>query len=214
MRKHIQIFLAGALVVVPFAVTAYLVWALASWLGNLGYRLVEAVGALKPLHDVAGQIVALLGAVLVLGAIYMIGLLARSYVFKKILSLVERYISRVPGVKTIYESVRDLMKLFGADSGRMGKAVLYRIPQTEISLLGIMTNQQPLSTNADAKKKVAIYLPFSYMFGGLTIFVAPDNVKDAGMSVDQALKLCATASVSPQSSLPVEPPAQPAQTRD
>ncbi|MFB3891564.1 MAG: DUF502 domain-containing protein [Phycisphaerae bacterium] len=209
MRKHLQIFLAGALVVVPFAVTAYLVWILATWLGGLGYGLVEALGGLALQQHVAEQLVALMGALLVLGGIYMVGILARSYIFRKLLMLIERFIAHLPGVKTIYESVRDLMKLFGADSGRMGKAVLYQIPQTEISLLGIMTNENPLGTNAEGKpKKVAVYLPFSYMFGGLTMLVGPDQVKDAGMSVDQALKICATASVSPQSSL-LETPAVP-----
>jgi uncharacterized membrane protein len=153
----------------------------------------------------------IVGSILVLVVIYFVGMLTRLYIFRKIVEVVERWISRVPGVKTIYESVRDLMKLFGGDSARMGRAVLYEIPNTEIAVLGIMTNERPTGVSGDGPQKVAIYLPFSYMFGGPTIYVSPEHLQDAGMTVDQALKLCATAHVGAQRAIlhasdPKEPP--------
>jgi uncharacterized membrane protein len=137
------------------------------------------------------------GAVLVVLAVYFVGLLTHWWIFRKILSIIEDWIARVPGVKTIYESVRDLMKLFGGDSSKMGQAVLYNIPQTDINVLGILTNDRPAGMGDGSKKLVAVYLPFSYMFGGLTVYVSPEQVHEAGISVDQALKLCATAHVGP-----------------
>lgn len=211
MKKHIQTFLGGTLIIVPFAITGYFVWWLANKLGALGSSLLDGTGLViildkffpkgwvgnwqgnKYVSD--GALPYIFGAILVLVAIYFVGMLARLYIFRKIVGTVERWVTHVPGVKTIYESVRDLMKLFGGDSAKMGRAVLYKIPQTEITVMGILTNERPSGLSVNGEQKVAVYLPFSYMFGGPTIYVSPEDIIDTGMTVDQALKLCATAHV-------------------
>jgi uncharacterized membrane protein len=200
-KQHIQIWFAGLFVVAPFALTLYVVWRLASWLGGLGFDLIKQALKLNGIKLLENSwinfLMALCGVVVVIMAVYFVGLLTHWWIFRKILSILENWIARVPGVKTIYESVRDLMKLFGGDSSKMGRAVLYNIPQTDINVLGILTNDHPSGMGDGSKKLVAVYLPFSYMFGGPTIYVSPDLVRDAGISVDQALKLCATAHVGP-----------------
>jgi len=201
MNKQLGIFLAGVIIVVPVVVTAYAVW----W---VGVRL-DAVGAIL-LDRVKVPYVPGVGIVVVLAGIYLIGLLARFLLFRKALSLLEGIIARVPGVKTIYESVRDLMGLFGRDSQRMGRVVEYRPPGSAAAMLAILTNDQPPGIAREAADgKVAIYLPFSYMFGGITIFVEPQHLRDVDMTVETALKLAATAAVTskPQATAPENPSA-------
>lgn len=218
MKRHLQVFLAGALVLVPFAITAYVILALAAWLGSLGMGLLKNTGILDTLEAVGvpqwiiykntwvngvrveepSGLVYVLGAIIVLAAVYGAGLMTHSRLFPRLLTMVESWITRVPGLKTVYESVRDLMKLFGSDGKKMGRAVLYHVPNTEVSVLGILTNENPAGTGTDKRDLVAVYLPFSYMFGGPTIFVERSHVQDAGIPVEQALKLCATAHVTRQ----------------
>jgi len=113
MKKQFGIFLAGVLVVVPFALTIYVAIAAGGWLNDIGNRIVENWNVKLPPG---------VGAVLVLAAIYLIGLLTRLWVFRGLLGGVERLVVHLPGIKTIYESTRDLMKLFGGDAKRMGPA--------------------------------------------------------------------------------------------
>jgi len=219
MKRNIQTFLAGVLVIVPFAITGYFVVWLATKIGGLGGALISKTMLGATLNNVLGTnwlgewdaagknfdpspLACVLGAVLVLIIVFFIGMLTRLYIFRQIVLIVERWITHVPGVKTIYESVRDLMKLFGGDSAKMGRAVLYRIPQTHISVLGILTNEQPEGVSPEGEQRVAVFLPFSYMFGGPTIYVSPADLQDAGMTVDQALKLCATAAVGSRAPAP------------
>ena len=187
MNKQLGIFLAGVIIVVPVVATAYAVW----WVGIQ----LDAVGA-SLLGRMNVPYIPGVGAVVVLAGIYLIGLLARFLLFRKALGLFERIVARVPGVKTIYESIRDLMGLFGRDSHRMGRVVEYRPPGSAAALLAILTNDQPPGIIQEAAEpKVAIYLPFSYMFGGITIFVEPQHLREMDMSVEMALKLAATAVV-------------------
>ena len=199
MNRQIRIFMAGALVVIPLAVTAWVVYAVGSWLGGLGESLLEALGLLEGVQKLETEYVKfapLLGIGLVLVGIYLVGLLTRVWAFSGMLRMLDRLVARVPGVKTIYESVRDLMKLFGGDSKKMGRAVQYKHPGTDIAVLGILTNEHPRGI-AEGKPddKVAVYLPYSYMLGGPTIYVPREYVQDVDMSVDQVLKVAATAHV-------------------
>lgn len=185
MQKQLRILLAGVMVVAPLAATAWVVWYLGSWLDEMGRNLLQ-MEKLPP-----G-----VGAVVVIMVIYLIGLLTHFWLFRGLLSKVDTLVSRVPGVKTIYESIRDLMKLFGGDSARMGKVVQYTAPGSDMSMLAILTSEKPAGVDPSGGRKVAIYIPYSYMFGGLTVFVSPENIREVNMPVETALKLCATAQVT------------------
>ena len=71
----------------------------------------------------------------------------------------------------------------------MGQVVRYRIPGTQIDLLGIKTSTSPI----DDDGKVAVYIPMSYQLGGFTIYVDNQSITQIDMSVEQAMKIAATA---------------------
>jgi len=189
IRRQLSILFAGALVLAPLAITAWVIWSLGAWVDDLGRRALTAVGAGYKVYRGTG-------AIIVLAVIYLVGLLTHLRLLRALFNLLESLVTRVPGVKTIYESVRDLMKLFGGGSAQMGRVVQYRVPGTDMAMLGILTNETPFGvTQKGPGRKVAVYTPFSYMLGGVTVFVSPDNIVEVDMSVEQCMKLCATAHI-------------------
>ena len=68
-------------------------------------------------------------------------------------------------------------------------------PGTEVSLLAIRTTESPVGVDAQEGKMVAIYLPLAYMIGGPVFYVPAAHVKEIDMTVETAMKLCATAQV-------------------
>ena len=183
MKKQFRIFAAGVIITAPFAATAYVLWWVLSRLDSLAKGGIERIFGTE-LFWGAGVIVLLAG-------IYLIGLLTHLWVFRWALGLLERLFSRVPVVKTIYESVRDIFGLFSGDTNKMGQVVRYRVPGTEVELLGVRTSTSP--RGAGEPGKVAVYLPMSYQFGGFTVYVRPESVEPVDMSVEEALKIAATA---------------------
>jgi len=204
MNRQIRIFMAGALVIVPLAITAWVVWWIGARLGGLGEQLLEAIGLTEDLDKDTAKYAPVIGIATVVVAVYFVGLLTHLWVFRGAFGLLDRLVARVPGVKTIYESVRDLMKLFGGEANKMGRAVQYKPPGTDIALLGILTNDRPSGMAGSAGERVAVYLPYSYMLGGPTIYVPREHVHDVDLSVEQVLKIAATAHVGPQAELPAE----------
>ena len=185
MKKQLGIFLAGVMVLVPLVVTVYVVCWLGSTLDTLGREILPNV-SLPP-----G-----IGAVVLIAAVYLVGLATRFWLFQAAWSLLERIVAGVPGIKTLYESVRDLLQLFGGNAGKMGKVVQYSPPGSSMKMLGIRTNDNPpFAQSSGGGRTVAVYLPFSYMFGGVTVYCEPDRIEELDMPVEQCLKLCATAFV-------------------
>jgi len=190
MKKMVRTFVAGVLVVTPFAVTAYVIWWAGAALDRLARGAISllAPGAERFLFPGAGALVLLL-------AVYLVGLLMRLWVFRWAVQLLERLFMRLPVVKGLYDSIRDVLRLFGGDAARMGQVVRYRVPGTEAELLGIRTSTQPRGTSEPGK--VAVFLPMSYQFGGFTLYVPANAVSPVDMTVEEALKIAATADAGP-----------------
>jgi uncharacterized membrane protein len=186
MRKQLRIFVTGVMIVTPFAVTAYVVWWAGSALDGMARGAIEAVAPKARKLLIPGA-----GALVLLVAIYLVGLLARLWVFRRGMERLEKLFARLPVVKTLYESVRDILKLFSSDSRQMGQVVRYRVPGADADLLGIRTSLAP--RGARQKGQVSVYLPMSYQIGGFTLYVPAESIEPVDMTVEQALKIAATA---------------------
>jgi uncharacterized membrane protein len=189
MKTQVRIFLSGALVVVPLAITVYVLVSVGLWLDGMGKAVVTYIGGEQT------KLFRGAGALLLVGLIYLAGLLTHVWGFRPLWERFERLLSRVPGVKIIYESIRDLMRLFGGGAASMGRTVEYRPPGADYSVLGILTNENPVASRPPGEKRVAVYLPMAYMFGGPTVLVPPEHLRALDIPVEQALKLAATAHV-------------------
>ena len=196
MNRQLRIFLAGAMVVVPFALTAYVVW----WAGaGLDGLVNDLIG---PKDNGDRRLPPGAGALAVLVGVYLVGLLMHLWLFRWVVGLLEKALSRVPVVKGLYEAFRDLLKLFGGRSEQMGQAVRYSPRGSDIKLLGIRTSTSP--RGAAGEGRVAVYLPMSYQIGGYTVYVPADAVEPLDMSVEEALRIAATADVG-QAQAPAPP---------
>lgn len=198
MQRVLRIFLAGAVICVPVIITVWVVWAAGAWLDHAVFQAVNGVSE-KYWDEPAITAEAWpdgVGILGVLGLIFLVGLLTRFWFLAKPARAIEYLLERVPLVKTVYTSVRDMMRFFGGQSGSMGKVVLYKVPGADIKMLAVLTNAHPVGLPAEqAENKVAIWLPMSYMLGGYMIYVPADAVEPVDMSVEELLKLAATAEV-------------------
>ncbi|KKL57021.1 hypothetical protein LCGC14_2239570 [marine sediment metagenome] len=207
MKRQVQIFLAGVMIVAPFAVTAYVVWWAGSGLDGLARSGIEKISpdAKKWLFPGAG-------AIALLVAVYLVGLLTHVWGFRWIMGMLEGIFERLPVVKTLYESVRDILKLFSGDSAQMGQAVRYKVPGTDAEMLGIRTSTAPRGGGQPGH--VSVYLPMSYMVGGVTLYVPADRVQPVDMSVEQVLRIAATADAGGAGHDHDHPKAPPADSKD
>jgi uncharacterized membrane protein len=188
LKKHGVIFANGVIVVAPILVTVY-VLGMAMWWLDSTIR--------KGLDYMLGLSFPGLGLAVAVPLIYLVGLLARTWLFRTLIATGEAIVERIPLIKSLYSSVKDLLQfLGGTDAKRHGKAVALRSKDGTSRMLGIMTQEDPEAFLPDAGDSVGVYLPMSYQIGGFTVYVPRESVEDIeGVDVEDLLKLSMTAGV-------------------
>lgn len=187
MRLLNQIFLKGLIVVLPITLTFnLLVWASVKMESLFGSGLEYLLG--KELY-IPG-----LGILVTVVFIFIVGLLAHNYITGRIFRWVTNLLERVPLIKVIYNPLKDLMALIPGGNSSKSKpqrVVLVPLPSLGLNTLGLVTREE--LEELPGNDLISVYIPLSYMLGGLTILIERDKVQKVDMPVDQALKLSVTA---------------------
>lgn len=186
--KHLnQIFFKGLIAVLPITLTFYLLfWA------SINIESLFASG----LRFLLGQELYIpgLGILLTIVFIFLVGLLVNNYVTGRFFAWLTQSLEKIPLIKVIYNPLKDLMALIpgrSSDKSRPQRVVLVYLDSLGVEVMGLVTREDLEELSDDTK--LTVYVPFSYMLGGMTLIVPKEKVKKVDMPVDQALKLSVTA---------------------
>jgi uncharacterized membrane protein len=178
MDKLIKYFLGGLLFVVPISVTVYVLVISILWIDNL-----------IPL-SIPG-----LGLIVILITITLIGYAATTFIARPFFVLAERLLARLPLVKIIYTSLKDLLSAFVGDKKKFNQPVLVLINRnTDLRKLGFIT-QDDLS-HLNITGSIAVYLPHSYNFSGDLYIVPKENVTLISASSTDIMKFIVSGGVT------------------
>ncbi len=194
MKKCVTIFLQGLMAVLPLVVTVYILYWLATSTESLIGGMLRAV---LPEHMYIPGMGIAAGLLIILG----IGILLRIWLVRKVFELTERILEKMPLIKSLYGSIRDLMSFFDTSKKKeFDQVVMVTIPGQNLRLMGLVTreNFDELAQGIGDENTVAVYLPMSYQMGGYTIFVSRDNITPVDLSIEEAMRFVLTAGVSTQ----------------
>lgn len=186
MKKLNQIFFKGLIVVLPITLTFYLLyWASVN---------VESIFA-PMLARVLGDFLYVpgLGILLSLIFIMLVGVLVSNYITGRVFTWITGLLEKVPLIKAIYNPLRDLMGLIPgkSDGSKLQRVVLVPLEPMGVKALGLVTRED--LTELPGKNLIAVYIPLSYMLGGITVLIEPSKVEKVDIPVDVALKLSVTS---------------------
>lgn len=185
MNKLNQIFFKGLILVLPITLTFYLIyWVSAKIEGLFGPLIMWMLGQ--------GLYIPGLGIMLTILVIFLFGLLAHGYFTSQLFHWVTKKLEEFPLIKVIYNPLKDLMALIPgrSENGNSHQKVVL-VEVGGVKVMGLVT-REGLDELA-SPNLISVYVPFSYMLGGMTVLVPPDSVTKVDLPVDQALKLSVTA---------------------
>jgi len=137
-----------------------------------------------------------LGILVMLGGLTVIGFLGSTIIFKPLLVVFDRLISRAPLVKIIYTSVKDLLSAFVGSKKKFSEPVLIRESKnSDMEKIGFITAHD-LSNLGIPEGKVAVYLPYSYNVSGMLVIVPVENVKRLDANSTDVMKFVISAGVT------------------
>lgn len=187
MKQINQIFFKGLIVVLPITLTFYLLfWA--------SVKIETLFGSILQLMFGRELYIPGLGIAVTLLFVFLVGLLVSNFITGRLFTWLTEALEKVPLIKVIYNPLKDLMALIpgrSSNKNRPQRVVLVPFEQLGVQALGLVTREELEELNNS--KLISVYIPLSYMLGGITIFVERDKVQKVDMPVDQALKLSVTA---------------------
>ncbi len=192
MKQVGKLFLQGLMAILPIALTIYILfWLAKSAESVLGDFIRFAIS--EKLYVPGMGVVA--GFLIILG----IGVLLRIWLFRTLFDWGERTLEKLPLIKTLYSSIRDLMGFFDTSKKKaFSKVVIVTFGDEEVRLIGLVTreNFDELPQGMGDKETVAVYLPMSYQMGGFTVMVPRSRTTPIDISVQQAMRFTLTAGMS------------------
>jgi uncharacterized membrane protein len=159
MKKY---FLTGLVTLLPLAVTVWAAKVILNFLTKpfigLFTHLTHSWPIPESLARVISQLLILVGLFLF---VLLLGLVARWFFFNSLLKLGDRILHKIPLVKTIYKTTKDIIvPLFGTDMKTFQQVVMVSFPQPDSYVLGLVARDAP-QTCSDLmnKEMISVFLP-------------------------------------------------------
>jgi uncharacterized membrane protein len=104
-------------------------------------------------------------------------------------------INRIPFIKLIYSSIKDLIGAFVGDKRKFDKPVLVTInKENTLHQIGFVT--QKTYPELGLADMVAVYFPHSYAFSGNHFLVPKESIKPLNISGPVAMKFIVSGGIS------------------
>ena len=150
-------FITGLLVLVPLVVTF---WLLSTLIQTMDQSLLLLPESWRPEKMLGFSIVGL-GAILTITIIFVTGVIATNIFGQQLILLWENLLSRVPVVKSIYSSVKQVSDTIFSDSGNaFRKALLVEFPRKGSWTIAFLTGEPGGDvSNHLVGEYVSVYVP-------------------------------------------------------
>ena len=190
MKKLGQLLMKGLVALLPIGLTLYIV----IWLGSA----TEAV-----MRDLLTLVLPEryyrpgLGLVAGFALLVVVGVFVNAFLVQWFLAAWERFLDRIPLVKTVFGAIRDLVRMLPAGGKRrdLQRVVLARFGEARV--IGFVTREDVTDlVGAGGQGMVAVYFPMSYQIGGYPLYLPQDSLTPLDLGVEEAMRLVLTGGVS------------------
>jgi len=184
MKRYL---IAGLLVWVPLGITFYII----NWLvTTLDQTLLLVPESMRP-ERLIGFHIPGLGVVLSFVILFGTGVIAANFLGQRVIRAWESILGRIPFVKSIYSSVKQVSDTLLSDTGNaFRKALLVEFPRPGCWTIAFLTGTPADAVAAHLESEhLSIYVPTTpNPTGGYFVMVPKSAVRELDMSVDEALK--------------------------
>jgi len=203
-----SVFLTGLLVLVPLAIT---LWVLNLVIGTMDETLLLLPEAWQPVRLIGLRLPGL-GALLTLAFIFVVGLFTQNFIGQKLVSWWNAIVRRIPLVGPLYSSVQQVSDtLLSSNGNAFRKALLIEYPRrgswTIAFLTGIPGGDVVNHLQGD---HLSVYVPTTpNPTSGFFLIVPKSEVVELDMTVDTALKYIVSMGVvapAAPARRPIDPP--------
>jgi uncharacterized membrane protein len=189
-KKLFQYFLQGMLILAPITVTIYAL-----------YFVISTIDGWIPIFttiDERGQVHVQnygVGLVLILSVIILIGYFSSFFITGRIISFMDKFMQKTPGIKHIYSTTRDFFEAFAGDKKKFTQNVLANVDDNDVWRLGFLTRED--MSDFGLQDYVSVYIPMAYSVAGNVYVIPRARVKPiTHISSAQTMKFAVSGGVT------------------
>jgi uncharacterized membrane protein len=181
-----KIFITGLAVIIPIGLTLYILFFLIDTMDNL----LKIVPIRYQPEVLLGFRIPGLGIIVTVILIFICGLITKSYFGYKIVSSGEDLVDKIPFVRSIYQSIKQVSdSMFTDRLSGFKKVVLVEFPRKGIYTLGFVTGVPgPEIRSKVGQNCISVFLPTTpNPTSGYLVILPDDDLIQVDMSVEEAL---------------------------
>jgi uncharacterized membrane protein len=189
-------FLAGILVTAPIGLTVYLSWLLVHSVDQAVEPLIPA--AYNPDTYMPFGVPGL-GLLLVVVMLTLIGALTAGFIGRTMIGLGESFVARMPVVRTLYSSLKQIFETILADRATVFRnVVLIEFPRTGLWRLGFITGTTPGKAQEIVPGGlVNVFIPGTpNIASGFLVLASRAELIDMDLTPEEALKLVISGGIA------------------
>ncbi|MEK9979310.1 MAG: DUF502 domain-containing protein [Paracoccaceae bacterium] len=196
-------FLTGVVVIAPVGLTVWLIWSVIGWVDGVVLPFVPS--RYQPeniLNTFLGLDIKLqlrgLGVVFFLIFTTFVGWLAKGLLGRSLIRSAERFVNRMPVVRSIYSGVKQIAETVFSQADRsFEKACIVQYPRKGIWAVGFISTPAKGEIRArvnDAQNLLSVFVPTTpNPTSGFLLFFPAEDVIELDMSIEDAAKLVISA---------------------
>lgn len=193
MKRFSATLLAGLATILPLIITFALIFWVAAFInGKIGPNSAIGRWLITNFGDRFWEIVLVyaVSIILVVLILWLIGMLARNYVGKRLLNWFDMQISRIPLINTVYSSVEQVVNLLHKEEGdntvTLTDVVCMKLANSW--LLGLLASNEPVEING--KLHYLVYVPSCPMpTSGFTYLVPIEDTLSLNISAEELTRV-------------------------
>ncbi len=173
-----DIFLTGLFVLVPIAITFWVIFTVLAFVNNL---ILPYIRYIIPIPNIPG-----LGIIITLLLVFFVGLFAQNYFGKKALEIWDMLVQRIPLVRSIYYATKQTMETLFTKRQQFSKTVLVEFPRKDVYSIGFIANEVKICE----EEYFVVYVPTApNPTSGYTLFVKKEEVINTDLTVEEATRI-------------------------
>ena len=178
LKRLIGYFVRGCLVLAPLGLTVYIL-----------FTILHAIDQFLPV-GIPG-----VGLLITLCLVTIVGMLTSNVIGRGVVEATDRALKKLPLVKLIYTSIKDLINAFMGDKKSFNRPVAVTLnPISGLKALGFVTRDGLHAL--DMPLYVSVYFPQSYNFAGYLALVPREQVEVLDVSSAELMTFIISGGVS------------------
>jgi uncharacterized membrane protein len=196
MMRLRNYFLTGFIVCAPLAITAYIAWSFIGWVDSWVNPYIPV--RYSPETYLPFRIPGF-GLIVALVLITLIGFLAANIAGRAVIGFGERLLDRMPLVRTIYRSLKQIFETVLSNKGDMFKQVgLVEYPRKDVWSLVFVAGEKETEINRKLDKAgdplVAVFMPCTpNPTTGFLMYVRKSEIVMLDMTIEEGARLIVSA---------------------